>query len=98
MQRAATEMDVLAKPPHTNTLEAVEAGGNSATLENNDFGDLTSIIKSYNGIVGDVLDVPEEDTWSPALTEFINHHRSEYKNMNAEVNALKLKVKRLITL
>lgn len=52
------------------------------------------MIKSYTGIVGDILDIPEEDTWSPALTEFINHHRSEYKNMNGEVNALNLKVKR----
>ena len=56
------------------------------------------MLKSYNTTIGDILDVPVEDNWSPALRTFIDQHREHYKNTNTEVNALKLKIKRLLTL
>ena len=53
-------------------------------------------LRSNNVVV--VVDVPQDDSGSPALGDFVTLHRAEYKAMNNEVNALKLKVNRLMTL
>ena len=68
------------------------------SMINEEFYDLTTIMKTYNGIIEDVLSVPQDDSWPLVLGDFITLHRAEYKAVNKEVNALKLKVQRLMTL
>ena len=83
---------------HVGTLKEEMLDQVAPSILNDDFSDLTAMLKSYNATIGDILDVPEEDGWLPPLRDFINQHRDHYKNTNAEVNALKLKIKRLLTL
>ena len=83
---------------HVGTLKEEMLDQVSPSILNDDFSDLAAMLKSYNTTIGDILDVPEEDNWTPALRTFIDQHRDNYKNTNAEVNALKLKIKRLLTL
>ena len=83
---------------HVGTLKEEMLDQVSPSILNTDFSDLAAMLKSYNTTIGDILDVPVEDNWSPALRTFIDQHREHYKNTNTEVNALKLKIKRLLTL
>ena len=67
------------------------------SIINDDFRDLVDMVKTYNNVIGNVLDVPEHESWEAELRDFVAVHRVEYKALNKEINALKLRVKRLTT-
>ena len=70
----------------------------AASIIDEDFQDIVDMVKTYNRVVGPVLDLPEDPQRDQGINDFIDVHRDEHNSLNEDMNSLKLKVKRLVTM
>ena len=63
-----------------------------------EFQDIIELVKTYNKIVGPLLDLPDDPLRDTGHNDFINAHKDEHRSLNEVVKSLKLKVQRIVTI
>ena len=56
------------------------------------------MVKTYNKVIGPLLDLPDDPPRAAGINDFINSHRDEHRSLNQDVKSLKLRVQRLVTM
>ena len=64
----------------------------ATTIIDEEFQDIIEMVKTYNKVVGPLLDLPDDPTRETGINDFISSHRDENRSLNQDVKSLKLKV------
>ena len=70
----------------------------AASIIDDEFQDVIDMVKTYNKIVGPLLDLPADPLRDTGINDFITSHKDEYRSLNEDVKSLKLRVQRVVTM